>query len=955
MDPAQPPAAIEFGRFTVLPHSRELLADGRLLELGGRAFDVLMVLIEAAGSVVSKDTLMDRVWPNRIVDENRLQGQISALRRAFGAERDVIRTIAGRGYQFSGTIRTLTATTVPGATAEALQPTPPPSRLTNLPEPVSNLIGRDAELDEILDLSTSHRLVTLAGAGGIGKTRLCYEVARRLVPRFFDGVWVAELAVLSDPELIPATVANAVGLELASGAASPQSVANALRSKRLMLVLDNCEHLIVGAARVAEALLHASPTVHLLATSRESLRIEGEWVYTVPPLAVPVDNRPDREDPLYYGAVRLFVERVCASAPSFSPDPRVLAAITGICRHLDGIPLAIELAAARATTLGVEGLATGLGDRFRLLARGRRTAMPRHQTLQATLDWSYDLLTEPERVVLRRLAIFAGSFTLQTAQEVAADDKIPASGVVDCVANLIAKSLVTVGAIGAMVRYRLLETTRAYALEKLVQSGEFDMAARRHAIRYVELFEAEVEAETRPTNEWLAVYGARIDNVRAALDWAFSPAGDASIGVALTAAAAPVWTHLSLMEECQSRVETALANLEHQKDRDTRREMQLSAALGTALLYTRGATPETRATFGRALEIADSLDDTDFRLRALWGLWVDRMNDGAVRDALRLAERFSLAASSSADPIAAPIGERAMGFALHFLGDQVKARSHLERMFSGYVPELHDRHIIRFQFDPWLTGRMRLAVILWLQGHPDQARRTVESCMNDVLSINHAVTLCNAVAQGACPIALLTGDFEAAERSATMLLDRAERSGLSFWQADARCFRGVLSIRRGDVAQGLDILRNALEEFSNTMSHTRYDTFLGELALALGRVGDVPRGLAVVDRAIDRTEQTGGRWYVAELLRIRGWLLLLQGVPQAADLAEAHYRQSLDCAHGQGALAWELRAATSLARLLRDQGRLTDAKGLLQQVYERFTEGFATADLRTARALLDDL
>jgi len=582
--------------------------------------------------------------------------------------------------------------------------------------------------------------------------------------------------------------------------------------------------------------------------------------------------------------------------------------------------------------------------------------MPRHQTLRATLDWSYELLTEPERAVLRRLAIFPGGFTLQAASAVAADDEIEASGVVDCVANLVAKSLVTADAGGAMVRHRLLETTRAYSLEKLVQAGEFDGAARRHARRYLDLFEgAEAEAETRPTDEWLADYGPTIDNLRAALDWAFSPVGDASIGVALTSAAVPLWTHLSLLEECRYRVGRALASLGQREDRDKRREMQLAAALGAALMYTRGATPETRAAFVRALEIADSLDDTDYRLRALWGLWVDRMNDGAVGDAMRLAERLSLLASSSADPIALQIGERTMGFALHFLGDQANARRHIERMFRDYVPEVHDRPIIRFQFDPWLTARMRLAVILWLQGHPDQATRTVESCINEAQSINHAVTLCNAFAQGACPIALLTGDLEAAERSVTMLLDRAERSGLCFWQVDARCFEGVLLLRRGDVARGLDILRNVLDEFYSAMSHTRYDAFLGEFAEALGRLGDVPGGLAALDCALDRSERTEGRWYVAELQRIRGELLLLEGAPGAAAAAEGHFWQSLDWARRQGALSWELRAATSLARLLRDRGRSADATALLQPVYDRFTEGFDTADLKAAKALLDVL
>jgi predicted ATPase/DNA-binding winged helix-turn-helix (wHTH) protein len=497
------PRAIEFGRFRILPHRRELLAEGRPTELGERAFDVLMVLIEASGAVVSKNTLMERAWPNRIVEENSLQAQISALRRAFGADRDLIRTIAGRGYQFTGVIHTVSPSRDPRPAATTAVPISTSARRpTNLPEPVSELIGRDVELNEILDLSTSHRLVTLTGTGGIGKTRLSLEVARRLLPRFADGVWAIELAALSDPELVPVAVATAVGLELTSGTASPLSVANALRSKQLMLVLDNCEHVVDAAARMAEASLRANPAARVIATSREPLRAEGEWVYPVPSLAVPAEGSPDSEDPLRYGAVRLFVERARAAAPHFSSDARDAAAIAGICRRLDGIPLAIELAAARAAALGMEGLAAGLDDRFRLLAGGHRTAMPRHQTLRATLDWSYELLSEPERMVLRRLAVFAGGFTLRAASAVAADEKIAASEVVDCVASLVAKSLVTAEGGGARVRYRLLDTTRAYALEKLVQAGEFDAVARRHARRYLDLFEdAEAEAETRPTEE----------------------------------------------------------------------------------------------------------------------------------------------------------------------------------------------------------------------------------------------------------------------------------------------------------------------------------------------------------------------------------------------------------------------------------------------------------------------
>ena len=494
---SEAPAGIAFGRFLLLPHRRELLADGRPVKLGGRAFDVLMALIQARGAVVSKNALMARVWPDRIVEENNLQWQISALRAALG-DRKVIRTVSGRGYQLTGEIRLLPespnepARAVP-AVAKAEPDLPP----TNLPEPISELVGRDDALDEVLSLTAAHRLVTLTGAGGIGKTRLALAAARRLLPQFADGVWLAECSPITDPGLVPVTVAAAIGLDLGGGVVTAQRVSQALAGRRLVLVLDTCEHVIGAAAALAEAVLRAGGTLHLLATSREPLRAEGEWVYPVPPLAVPAEDAEDADDPLRYGGVRLFVERFGAVEPHFAPDRRSAAMIAAICRQLDGIPLAIELAAARAIVLGVEEVAAHLDDRFRILTGGRRTALPRHQTLRATLDWSYELLSEPERVILRRLAVFAGAFSLEAVRAVIASPEIAPAEIVDGIANLVAKSLVTVTAGATVARHRLLDTTRAYALGKLAESGEREWLARRHAEYYRDLFaRAEIEKAT---------------------------------------------------------------------------------------------------------------------------------------------------------------------------------------------------------------------------------------------------------------------------------------------------------------------------------------------------------------------------------------------------------------------------------------------------------------------------
>jgi predicted ATPase/DNA-binding SARP family transcriptional activator len=833
----------------------------------------------------------------------------------------------------------------PSAVPEASPP-------TNLPAPTSELIGRAAALAEVTELLGAHRLVTLIGAGGIGKTRLGLEVSRALLPGFADGVWLAELAPLSDSALVPVTVAVALGLTLLASAESPERVASAVGAKRLLLVLDNCEHVIEAAARMAEALLRADPHARVLATSREPLRAPGEYVYRVLPLEVPVEGAEDREDLLEAAAVKLFAARARAVELRFSLDARA-AAITGaVCRRLDGIPLAIELAAARTATLGLEELAAHLDDRFQLLTGGHRTALPRHQTLRATLDWSYELLPGTDRTVLRRVAVFAGGFTLEAASAVATAAELGAPEVVDSIANLVAKSLVLLEVTGAVTRYRLLETTRAYALEKLTESDELDQVARRHAEYYRDFFErAETEWETRPTVEWLAAYGRQIDNIRAALDWAFSPRGDASIGVALTAATVPLWFQQSLMLECRGRVERALGSLGPRSGQDTRREMKLFAALGVSLMQTKGPAPDTTAAWTTALEIAERLDDTEYQLRALWGLWHFRVSRGECRAALALAERFYDRVVDTDNVAEGLVGERMVGVSLHYLGDHANARRHLESMLSRYVPPARRSHAIRFQYDQQVATRMILARILWLQGFPDQALRNAQSNVEDARAIDHALSMCYAL-EAACLVALWSGDLPAAGRAVAMLLDHSARHALAVWHARGRCLNGVLLIGRGELGRGLEVLGAALDELRETGFVPHYTALLGTLAQGLAGVGRVPQALATIDEALARSERDEEHWCIAELLRIKAELVLLEGGPGAARAAEEHFQHALDWTRRQGALSLELRCAIGLARLWRQQGRIEAARDLLGPIYGHFTEGFDTADLRVAKTLL---
>src|SRR5216684_1827062 len=703
------------------------LGEERIL-LAPKAFAVLRYLVEHPGRLVAHAELLEAIWPKTYVQAEVLKSHIAAIRAVLGddARKPIfIETRFRRGYRF-------TAPVTEDAPARS-------SRPTNLPEPFSELIGREAELGEVTALATAHRLVSLVGAGGIGKTRLGLEVARHLLPRYPDGVFVAELGPLSSPELVPTTVASALGLTHVAGTASPERIAGAIRAKRLLLVLDNCEHVIDAAAGMAETLLRAGPSVSLLATSREPLRVAGEYIYRVPSLDVPAEDPQDMEDVFRYGAVRLFVSRAHAAEPRYVAEGPVAAATVAICRRLDGIPLAIELAATRIVGFGVDGVAARLDDRFRLLTGGRRT-LPRHQTMRATLDWSYELLSESERVVLRRLGVFVGAFTLDAASAVAASVDLPASEVTDAVADLVGKSLVSTDVGGVIVHYRLLETTRAYAREKLIGSAEVDHFARRHAEYYRDLFErADAEVETRPTAEWLAAYRPHIDDLRAALDWAFSRSGDVGVGVALAAATVPLWTNLSLLTECRARVEQAIAALGRQVPSDPRRDMRLYLALGHVLLQNRQASarPEANAALTKALELAEITDDGRYRLAALHGLYLARLYTGEYRNAFNLAEKFRTVATDTAARSDVPIGNGLIGLTLHVLGDQPGARRHLEPLVGAHFVTARPSHISLYQYDQRVILECYYARVLWLQGFGDQARRLTEKLADYARTIDH--------------------------------------------------------------------------------------------------------------------------------------------------------------------------------------------------------------------------
>ena len=464
-----------FGSFRLIPIRRLLLDEDRPVCLGSRAMEILIALVERPGELVSKEELMARVWPRTHVVEGNVKFQIAALRRVLGDGRDGCRyleTSTGQGYRFVAPVTVKNNV----ATAEL-----PPNALTNLPGQVTRLIGRSDLVARFVNQLTRQRLLTVVGPGGIGKTSVAVAVAEQLIGAYEDGVWLVDLARLADPALVTSTVAAAIGVDV-NPAEPLASLVASLCDKRMLILLDNCVHLIDAVATVVAAILSRTSGVHIFATSREALRVKGEHVHRLGSLeSPPASAQIKAAEALHFPAVQLFVEQAAESIGEFKLRDEDASVVGEICRKLDGIPLAIEFAAARAGVLGVRGLAARLEDRLGVLTSGRRTAVGRHKTMRAALDWSYELLTASEQTIFRRLAIFADGFTLAAAAAVADDASHSGAEIIELVLELAAKSLIAADVDDAEPRFRLLETTRAYALEKLAESGEREALARRHA------------------------------------------------------------------------------------------------------------------------------------------------------------------------------------------------------------------------------------------------------------------------------------------------------------------------------------------------------------------------------------------------------------------------------------------------------------------------------------------
>lgn len=942
---------MQIGRVEISLDRRELLVDGKSQVLGSRAFDILELLVAAHGQVVSRDEIFRRVWPNTVVEQNNIQVHISALRKALGESRDLIDTVPGRGYRL---LRPDSGSAEPDALPAERRLEMPAAFERISSSRTSPLFGREQAVTEVIEALGTSPLVSLVGPGGIGKTRLAFEAASTLVASSRIVVRVISLASLVDSRFLTDVVASSLGVKPPGGDCSIVRIAAMLSDQNLLIVLDNCEHLVRDAAIVCEALIHARPGIRIIATSREPLRVAGEFVYFVPTLAVP---KPDDagETILESPAVQLFLSR--AGGHQFNPplDENTLSLVGTICRRLDGIPLALELAAARAASLGVAVLAVELNDRFRILTGGFRTAPLRQQTLKATLDWSYQLLGSVEQRVLRRLGAFIGDFSLDAAMAVAGDSVLSRDVLKDAVAGLTARSLILTSADAPYKHYRLLETTRVYACQKLDESGEGGLVFSQHARYFLDVFDGLLERRSESGSaSWVESVQFALDNARSALDWCFASRDSLSLGISLAAAVIPCLYDVSSINECRQRSSQVLRLMDELNLTNEVARMRLLAAFAASRSHTLGPLGETHAAWSDVLALAVKAGNRDFEARALIGLWNSAQFGGEGRRALYFARRFMSVAGQQGSETLSVLAKRVVGVSLHFHGNQTSARMYLQQMLSQYDHDRHQWRTIGFRVDHRVAAQATYARVLWLQGHIEDAKAVAHSALEAARESGHELVLCYVLTEAVVPLNLFLNEREEAQANLAVLHGICVRHDLSVWSASSHClelhFASQTNVSTSLIAQ----FRHAINDLQALGFGCHVSFHTAQLAATLGRAGLPDEARELLQAAMTRCENKHDLWYFSELQRIQGEFQRIAGQIQEAT---ATFEAALARARDQGAKALELRIVVSLAKLWRDEGKTASALNLLDVTLAAFS-GRPSAhfdDYRHACTLRDDL
>ncbi len=934
-----------FGPFRLFPKRQLLLCNDDPVKIGGRALDILVLLVTRQGTIVSKNEFFEVCWPTTYVHEANLKVNIVGLRRALsqGSTETYIVTVPGRGYRFVAPVDVRAA-----RPAAAARPAIPNARkLPDLPA----AIGRDREIARIVGTLGRSRSVTVVGPGGVGKTTVAVAVAHHELPANPDGVAFVDLSTVGDAQYALAAIAAGLGARQSSGDALTE-ITDLLSGRQMLVVIDNCEHLSATVAAIVNHLLGALPGIRILATSREPLGTLAENIHRLPTLAIPTrEQAMTAEKALGFAAVQLFVARAGGHG-GFRLDDADAPVVAAICQRLDGIPLAIELAASKALALGVPTLSAMLEQRFLLFSNGDRSVPLRQQTLLATLDWSYRILSDDEAGLLRLLSVFAGRFQLEDVVAISAEIGFDAPQAIGTLERLVGRSIVYTDYRQGVLHYRLLESTRAYALEKLGDTDERDRALERHARHILTKFERSAkEQKWRPKDEWMTEYADRVDDLRNALSWAFGPGGDGMLGVQLTVAGIPLWTELSSIAEMQSRLERALIAAKDLGNCPAETIMILIGARAVGMNFAQQMDPVTEATWNECYRLGVEMHKPEYQLHGLWGLAAYLLYVGRTLEGIARLEQFLGIAEAQSDWAALAEGNRMMGMAELYIGQIQAARQRVEKIARYHQAPTDPVHFARFHSEHGVHIMSTFAVILWAAGDPDRAMRVARSAVERAEITGHIVSQSNALAVSAIPVAVWTGDADRAALYIAKLEENGRKEDIGIWQQACRFYKSAIRVQRREPGAAFE-MKSYLDEQIASGNYLRAPMLYSMTADAMLAEDFIDEAAALIAHGRRIAQEHMSNWCFPEIFRIEGLIALRSGRPEDG---ERLLRLAVAKAVDVGSPTLELRAAVGLARKLAGDGRDHDEAEALRDACEKFDAGAGFPELTSARDRLNRL
>lgn len=929
---------LEFGPFRLQPARRKLSCGNEDVRLGGRAMDILIALARRKDEVLTKDDLFAAGWPGIYVHESNLKVTIASLRRALREhcpEAEFINTVVGRGYWLSASPE---ATALPARSDTSLVVG------STLP-PIGTVIGRDGDIALLRETMASHRMTTLAGAGGVGKTTVAVAAAQLFEDEHGASVAFIDLSRVASEEFVVISLAAALGVNSESGD-TLQAVVAILARRRAVLLFDTCEHVLHAVARICDLILEKTAEVRILATSRIVLGVRREHVVWLAPLDVPPkEHAGELSDVLRYSAPQLLTARALERT-GYRPTPQDGNALAEICRRLDGAPLAIELVSARFAGRSADQVLKELDNRFRTLRSERQGGPLRQQTLLITLEWSYALLREDEAATLRAVSVFAGSFDVEAVARVVEHRGLAPADAAGAIAGLRAKSMLSVDDTADELRYRLLDSTRAFAADLLRDYGEQDAVSASHARVQLKIFtRAGKEQMTMSARTWRSLYGEQVDDLRKAVGWSLYQSRDVLLGIQLTAAGLPLWQELSMGEEARKNCERALTEFERIGYNDKALKLALVVGLASLNAYLTTDVGRIISLFETASQLARETN-----------------NSAAECLALSAAATFSLlpghddSVSSTLDALR-EAAKRAHDRAAMWEADKLRAwldvyRCELQSANARLLALRADMHghsegvAPRFHVDQKSSVDIQYGALQWLMGRPGSAIDVIEEAAHYAIELGHGLSLVHALTRGVIFVLLESQSYERARHYAEMLKSVIVRHGLATWLPLSDCYSESIDALSGarSAPQELRSVLKSLQAGTAQLGNNTYCQTLARAMLAIGEVDDAAR-------VIDYIFETGAQaWNMPELLRIRA--AIARARRNDAD-AETLLRQALAIADERGWHAWRLRTGYDLALLLEERGGSTEAKQVLLPIYNHFVDGFDTGDLRNARVLLE--